>query len=66
MRRGHRARASGQRERVAPRIEGEAPDVRRRVMVADRLPRLGVEEGHGAGLVTDRERASVGAERGRA
>ena len=34
-------------------------------MVGERLPRLRVEEGHGAILVSDCERASVGAERDR-
>ena len=57
--------ASGDRERVGLRIEDEAPDDSGRLMVGERLPCLRVEEGHGAIVVTDRERASVGAERAR-
>jgi hypothetical protein len=57
--------ASGERERVAPGLEGEAPDDAGRLMVGESLPRLRVEKRHGAILVTDRERASVGAERDR-
>ena len=65
MRSGGSSPRSRPRERVAPRIEGEAPHARRRLVVADRFPGLGVEEGHGAVLVADRERGSVGAERPR-
>src|SRR4029079_16529410 len=47
--------ASGERERVAPWIEGEAPDDSGRLMVGETLPGVRVEERHGAIVVTDRE-----------
>ena len=53
------------RERAAPGMEAEPGDEAGRPIVADPLPRLGVEEDHGRRPVAGRERASVGAERER-
>ncbi len=50
---------------AALRIEVEAPDGARRLMLADRLPRPGVEDRHGAVLVAGGEHAAVGADRER-
>ena len=52
-------------ERVALRIEGDLEGGSGRLMIADYLVGIGVEQGHGTACVADREGSPVGAQRER-
>ena len=58
----HGGRLGGEGERIALRIEGEGIGRSGRLMNADYLVSLGVEQGHGAASVADREGSPVGAQ----